>query len=217
MIEELRSIARPGLQEALGWVGFRVDDIYGANVGKLEDVWVDPQTGEPRWLLVRSGRFGGHHRLIPFEDATAGAGHIWIPFERDSVRHAPGVSPSESLTRELDSRLKAHYAAARVGAGASVTPRPAAERGGRPQVRRGQQPREVAPAAPIPLSRAREQRRRDTTAASALDGLAVEVSEAAIRLEGVGELDGQPVEIMLEGQFTGTVRPLAEPGRAARA
>ena len=88
---ELRGGNKPGLNEALGWIGSRVDDIYGANVGRLDDVWIDPGTGMPRWLLVKEGRFGGRTTLIPFEDATAGAGHVWIPYERDVVRHAPEV------------------------------------------------------------------------------------------------------------------------------
>ena len=73
---ELRGGSKPSLNEALGWIGSRVDDIYGASVGRLEDVWIDPGTGVPRWLLVKEGRFGGRTTLIPFEDATAGAGHV---------------------------------------------------------------------------------------------------------------------------------------------
>ena len=64
---ELRGGNKPSLNEALGWIGSRVDDIYGAGVGRLEDVWIDPGTGAPRWLLVKEGRFGGRSTLVPFE------------------------------------------------------------------------------------------------------------------------------------------------------
>ena len=209
MIEELRSIARPGLQEALRWVGYRVDDIYGANVGKLEDVWVDPRGGEPRWLLVRTGRFGGHHTLIPFDDATAGAGHIWIPFERDAVRHAPEVSPGEPLDRELDARLKEHYNAARAGTGQPAAAAPT------PAPRRAEPSPAPAPVAPVPLARVRAQRRRNA-ARGPLDELAVDVEDAVVRLEGIGELDGRPVQVELEGRFTGTIRPRTQVRRSGR-
>lgn len=109
---ELRGADKPSLDEALGWVGSRVDDIYGAGVGRLDDVWIDPGTGAPRWLLVKEGRFGGRTTLIPFEDATAGAGHVWIPYERDVVRHAPVVAPGAPLTQQLENALRKHYAAA---------------------------------------------------------------------------------------------------------
>lgn len=108
---ELRGAVKPNLNEALGWIGSRVDDIYGAGVGRLEDVWIDPGTGMPRWLLVKEGRFGGRTTLIPFEDATAGAGRVWIPYERDAVREAPEVEPGTPLTQQVESALRAHYAA----------------------------------------------------------------------------------------------------------
>ena len=108
---ELRGGSKPSLNEALGWIGSRVDDIYGAGVGRLEDVWIDPGTGVPRWLLVKEGRFGGRVTLIPFEDATAGAGHVWIPYEREVVRQAPEVEPGAPLTQQVESALRRHYAA----------------------------------------------------------------------------------------------------------
>ena len=202
MIEELRGVARPGLQEALGWVGFRVDDIYGAKIGTVADVWVKPSSGRPRWILIRGGRFGGHHRVIPFKEATAGDGHVWVPFEREAVRQAPAISPGESLSPDLDARLEAHYRAARSSVTAAVPVAPRQPLEPAPRARRIGPPPST-PAA-VPLARARAERRRDPTR-NPLDRLAVEVSDATVRLEGVGELDGEPVEIMLEGRFTGTI------------
>lgn len=108
---ELRGDNRPNLNEALGWIGSRVDDIYGAQIGRLEDVWIDPGTGQPRWLLIKEGRFGGRATLIPFEDATAGAGHVWVPYERDVVRDAPQIEPGAPLTQQVEISLRRHYAA----------------------------------------------------------------------------------------------------------
>lgn len=108
---ELRGGNKPSLNEALGWIGSRVDDIYGANVGRLEDVWIDPGSGVPRWLLVKEGRFGGRTTLIPFEDATAGAGHVWVPYEREIVREAPEIEPGAPLTHQVEAALRGHYAA----------------------------------------------------------------------------------------------------------
>ncbi len=108
---ELRGGGKPKLNEALGWIGSRVDDIYGTGVGRLEDVWIDPGTGAPRWLLVKEGRFGGRSTLIPFEDATAGAGHVWVPYERDVVGAAPEIEPGAPLTQQVEAALRSHYAA----------------------------------------------------------------------------------------------------------
>lgn len=108
---ELRGGSKPSLNEALGWIGSRVDDIYGANVGRLEDVWIDPGTGIPRWLLVKENRFGGRTTLVPFEDATAGAGHVWVPYECDIVRDAPEIEAGAPLTQQGEAALRSHYAA----------------------------------------------------------------------------------------------------------
>ncbi len=121
---ELRGGNKPGLNEALGWIGSRVDDIYGANVGRLDDVWIDPGTGMPRWLLVKEGRFGGRTTLIPFEDATAGAGHVWIPYEREVVRKAPEVQPGAPLTASVESALREHYRNAGGSHHAPAVPQP---------------------------------------------------------------------------------------------
>jgi hypothetical protein len=113
---ELRGGSRLSLDEALGWIGSRVDDLYGVGVGRLEDIWIDPGTGIPRWLLVKEGRFDGRATLIPFEDASAGAGRVWIPYDQDVVRRAPEVEPGSPLTQQLESALRRHYAASAAAA-----------------------------------------------------------------------------------------------------
>jgi len=107
---ELRGGNNSSLNEALRWIGSRVDDIYGASVGRLEDVWIDPGTGVPRWLLVKEGRFGGRTTLIPFGDATAGAGHVWVPYEKEIVSNAPEIEPGAPLTQHVEAALRSHYA-----------------------------------------------------------------------------------------------------------
>ena len=105
----LRGAKGPGLGEARAWIGNRVTDSLGVGVGRLEDIWVDAQTGEPSWLLVREGRFGGRHKLIPFEGATEGGGRLWLPYERDLIRSAPEIDTEGVLTAELGEELRAHF------------------------------------------------------------------------------------------------------------
>lgn len=128
MIGELRSIAHPELEEALSRVGARVDDVYGMTIGEVAGVWTDPATGRPRWLLIQSGRFGGHHTLVPYEDASGGPDDVWIPYDRATVRMAPGVNPAEPLEGALEAQLDEHYAAAREAAAPSPQPPPARPR-----------------------------------------------------------------------------------------
>lgn len=190
MVEDLRLAARPGLEEALGWIGLRVDDVFGVTIGTVADVRSDPDSDEPRWLLVRGGRFGGHYTLVPFGDASVGTENVWVPYERATVRDAPTVAPTEALSRELDEQLEAHYTTARGEPAPPIltqSPRPEPEHAHR-------------------LGRSRAAARASATRADSDDGREVEVSRACVRIQGYGEVEGVPVEIELEGSFTGTIR-----------
>lgn len=102
---------RPGLDDVRGWAGHRLDELGGANVGRVEGAFVDAVTGEPEWLLARMGRFG-HHTMVPARDAVEGIGRVWVPYSRDVIRHAPKVDPVASLTGGTERALLEHYAIA---------------------------------------------------------------------------------------------------------
>jgi hypothetical protein len=128
VIGQSRTEAQPELEEAIRWIGSRVDDVYGTTIGTVADVWVDGQSGLPRWLLLQSGRFGGRHTLIPYADASGGPADVWIPYDRATVRGAPAVKPSEALSHQLDASFDAHYTAAREAATPAPPPAPARPR-----------------------------------------------------------------------------------------
>ena len=98
----------PSLEEVRTWVGCRVDDIGGNSVAKVEGVLVDADAGDPAWILVRMGRFG-HYSVLPATHAVGGAGHVWVPYERDLIRRTPRVEPRSELTRDQELVLCAHY------------------------------------------------------------------------------------------------------------
>lgn len=97
------------LHETVSWIGYRVDDVYGARVGTVQDVYVDNDTDAPCWLLTKMGRFSDAHALLPLQDAVAGAGQVWVPYEKDMIRRAPQVAPGMPITQEREAALCAHY------------------------------------------------------------------------------------------------------------
>lgn len=110
----LYGATKPGLAEARTWIGSRVTDSVGSGLGRLDDVWVDADSGDPAWLLLREGRFGGgKHKLVPFDGVVAGGGQVWLPFERSTVRSSPEIGAQEILTASLGERLRAHYASSK--------------------------------------------------------------------------------------------------------
>jgi hypothetical protein len=119
--------------EAQGWQGFKLDDIGGATVGKIEGVYVDEQTGEPEWILARMGRFG-HHCLVPARDAVGAAGHVWVPYSRDQIRKAPRIEAGKALEQQAETTLLEHYGVGdtAVGRGAALAERDASAVTARP-------------------------------------------------------------------------------------
>ena len=109
----VRGAGHPGLMadlnEALSWTGFRVDDVYGARIGAVADVYVDHDTDAPCWILVKMGRFSDSYAVLPVRDAVAGTGHVWVPYEKDLIRRAPHITPGMPLSQDRERALCAHY------------------------------------------------------------------------------------------------------------
>jgi hypothetical protein len=123
MAESSETIPRPSAEVVRGWIGYRLDEIGGQNVGKIEGAFVDQESGEPEWLLARMGRFG-HYTLVPGRDAVAGVKHVWVPYTRDQIRRGPKVDPAASLTASGERELLAHYGImAEAGRGAAIADR----------------------------------------------------------------------------------------------
>src|SRR5688572_27119789 len=77
---------RTAMPDALSWLGMRIDDAYGARVGDVDDIYLEAD-GTPRWIFARPGRV-----LIPAAEAMAGAGRVWVPFEKELIKNAPSVT-----------------------------------------------------------------------------------------------------------------------------
>jgi hypothetical protein len=99
---------RPTREEVEGWVGARLDEISGASMGRIEGAYVSEESGRPEWILIRVGRFG-HHTVVPARQAVAGVGHVWVPWNRASIRGAPRVELGGALTAEEELALCEHY------------------------------------------------------------------------------------------------------------
>ena len=124
---EAATVARPGVDQIRAWVGHRLDEIGGGNVGKIDGVFVDEESGEPEWLLARMGRFG-HHTLVPARDAVEGVKRVWVPYTRDQIRRGPKANTSAPLTAAAERELLAHYGImADAGRGAAIAERDDAE------------------------------------------------------------------------------------------
>jgi hypothetical protein len=118
--------APPSLGEAKGWVGHQVDDVGGSGVGQVHGLFLDAGSGEPTWLIVKQGRFGGSLVVVPLRDCAAAVSRVWVAHPRETIRSSPIVDPTRPLLREHELTIGAHYdIGERVGRAAEVAGRPA--------------------------------------------------------------------------------------------
>jgi PRC-barrel domain len=102
------SSALPSLEETRRWIGSRLDEMGGASVARVEDVYVDQESGEPVWIVIKVGRFG-KLTALPLRDCAAVAGHVWAAYPRETIRGAPTIDAQTPLTREQELELCAHF------------------------------------------------------------------------------------------------------------
>ena len=93
-------------------LAFRGDDLTdrdGERIGRIEEIYLDAESGEPEWALVHTGLLGSKRSFVPLADATEVDGQLRVPLEKDAVKDAPGVEPNGRLSESEEAELLAHY------------------------------------------------------------------------------------------------------------
>ena len=108
----LRPSRLPSLVECEGWLGWRVDDINGSMMGRMEKVLTD-EGGDPAWIIVSEFQPGeGRRFAIPVADAVGGGGRVWSPHPRQQIWMSARIADS-LISPQVHHRLRAHYASER--------------------------------------------------------------------------------------------------------
>ena len=81
------------LPELLQMRGQDIYDRDGDKLGKLEEIYLDAETGQPEWALVNTGMFGTKSSFVPLRDATDDGGNLRVPCEKSQVKDAPSMDP----------------------------------------------------------------------------------------------------------------------------
>ena len=96
-------------QQLEGWIGRNAVDVSGDRIGKIADIYMDDQTGEPEWLAVNTGMFGSNLSFIPLTGAAAAGDDLQVQFTKAQVKDAPNAAPDGHLSQDEEARLYAHY------------------------------------------------------------------------------------------------------------
>ncbi|MEW2630774.1 PRC and DUF2382 domain-containing protein [Streptomyces sp. NPDC048389] len=88
-----------------------VYDTDGHKVGNAKHVFLDDATGEPDWVSVQTGMFGGSESFVPIRDAHMVEDHLEVPYPKERIKEAPNVDVDAGghLSAEEEQRLYRHY------------------------------------------------------------------------------------------------------------
>lgn len=126
--ETIPEAGPPSRAEASSWIGWELDEVRGAPLGRVHAVYFDAESGDPTWLIAaleeRGGLLGRRRAILvalPLRDCAGAAGRVWTAHGREPVHDAPIVDPTRPLLREHELAICSHYEiSARVGRAAEV-------------------------------------------------------------------------------------------------
>jgi len=99
----------PSPLEVRDWHELDVVSADGRSIGKLIDVYVNNETGEPEFVLVASGFLHNRLHLAPAEGATRSDDVVALGVTKEAVDNAPHIAADGDLTTDEERRLYEHY------------------------------------------------------------------------------------------------------------
>jgi uncharacterized protein (TIGR02271 family) len=99
----------PDMTDAYHWQGRTLVGSDGEKIGKISEIYEDPQTGKPEWATVSSGLFGTKSNFVPLAGASPAGEDVRAQVTKDQVKDAPGVEADGELSEQEEQRLFEHY------------------------------------------------------------------------------------------------------------
>ena len=85
----------------------------GDKIGKVAQVYLDDQTGEPEWVTVRTGLFGTKESFVPLAAARWEGGVLVVDASKDQVTGAPRVDEDGHLSAQQEAEIYRYYGISR--------------------------------------------------------------------------------------------------------
>ena len=81
----------------------------GEKVGKVGQVYLDDETGQPSWVSVKTGLFGTQESFVPLSRADLSGVDVVVPYDKETIKGAPRVDTGASLSPQEEKRLFSYY------------------------------------------------------------------------------------------------------------
>ena len=102
----------PDVSELARWTGRDLVTSDGDKIGKIEDIYLDQETGEPEWLAVKTDFFAGGVSFVPLAEAMEDGEDVRVPYDKDRVKDAPHAEADGQLSQDEEATLYGHYGVA---------------------------------------------------------------------------------------------------------
>ena len=109
-----------GMTDAYQWHGRTMIGSDGEKIGKISEIYEDPETGKPEWATVNTGLFGTTSNFVPLAGATPEGEDVRATVTKSQVKDAPGVESDGELSEQEERRLFDHYGVAYTTAGSTT-------------------------------------------------------------------------------------------------
>jgi uncharacterized protein (TIGR02271 family) len=97
--------------------GSTVVDAGGNKIGKVGQVYLDDQTGQPEWVTVKTGLFGTKESFLPLALAEHDGGQLTVRTTKDQVSGAPQVDEDGHISQQEESEIYRYYGLSGEGSG----------------------------------------------------------------------------------------------------
>jgi uncharacterized protein (TIGR02271 family) len=90
-------------------VGATAYSTNGDRLGRIGQIYLDNDTGQPEWVTVRTGLFGSNESFVPLERAELTDDGVRVPYDKDRVKEAPSIQTDRELSEQDEDELYAYY------------------------------------------------------------------------------------------------------------
>jgi membrane protein len=95
--------------QAPDWEGQTLLDPAGEKIGRIEEIYLVEETGQPEWALVKMGLIRARSTLVPISNAQPTADGVRAGYEKAKVADAPAVDADAEPSEELVAAVYRHY------------------------------------------------------------------------------------------------------------
>ena len=94
----------------MDWEGRTLVDRSGEKIGRIEEIYLVEETGQPEWALVKLGRLGkSRATLVPLLSADPVDEGVRAAYEKSVVADAPRIDGDAELSEQQVNAMYRHY------------------------------------------------------------------------------------------------------------